>query len=195
MLDFISHLSLLTLYPTLYMGIIFLGGIVLLPAMYLAMTGTFSLTHLFIITLAANVTAETIWYSLGTVAKKEKLYRMGFLKKHIEEAKHFSTFFLAHGVLLVFVSKFIYGTRIAAQVLAGMHRVQFLKYLFATTLGSAIWFLIFYGLLRGADLGMNSVAQTTKHIQLVFFSIAVLLIAVNWFTGTYVRKKLMNRNA
>jgi membrane protein DedA with SNARE-associated domain len=191
MINFIAHLSWEALYPTLFVGIIFLGGIILLPAMYLAMTGAFSLFHLFIITLLSNITAETIWYTIGMYAKKERLYKLRYIKKRTEEAEKFSDFFLRHGTMLVFVSKFVYGTRIAGQILAGMHRINFLKFLFATTVGSMIWFGIFYILLRGADLGIASVKETTKHIQLTFLIVAGFLAVINIFTGTVVRKRML----
>jgi membrane protein DedA with SNARE-associated domain len=191
MIDFIAHLSHTTLYPTLFVGVIALGGIVLLPAMYLAMSGMFSLVHLFVITLLANLTSECVWYMIGFRAKKDRLYRLGFIKKRMEEAKKFSTFFTAHGALLVFLSKFIYGTRIAGQILAGVHRINFLKFLFATTLGSMIWFAIFYVLLKTADFSVSSVKSVASHIQLTFLMVAVVLTCINIFTGTYVRKRIM----
>jgi membrane protein DedA with SNARE-associated domain len=190
-IDFIAHLSHTALYPTLFFGVIALGGIVLLPAMYLAMAGTFSLIHLFVITLLANLTSECMWYAIGLRAKKDRLYRMGFIKKRIDEAKKFSAFFTAHGALLVFLSKFIYGTRIAGQIIAGMHRINFFKFLFATTLGSMIWFTIFYVLLRTADLSVSSVKSVASHIQLTFLVVAIVLTCINIFTGTYVRKRIM----
>jgi membrane protein DedA with SNARE-associated domain len=191
MIDFIAHLAPGTLYPGIFIGIIFAGGLVLLPSMYVAMTGTLSLLHLFFISIAAGLTMETFWYTVGTSAKKEKIYALPFVKKRVDEAKKFSSFFNKHGVLLVFVSKFIYGTRIASHVLAGMHKLNFLKYISATTLGTVIWFGIFYGLLKTADLGISGVKETTTKAQLIFLIVACTLVCLNWFTGTYLRRRIM----
>jgi membrane protein DedA with SNARE-associated domain len=193
MIDFIAHLSHAALYPTLFAGVIALGGIVLLPAVYLGMAGTINLFHLFLITVFANITSETAYYALGMHATKERLYRIQFVRKRIDEAKRFSKFFEKHGAILVFVSKFVYGTRIAGQVLAGMHRINFLKFLFATTLGSAVWFGIFYALLKAADESLSGVAQTTRHLQFMFLGVALVLTCINLFTGTYVRKRMLAR--
>jgi membrane protein DedA with SNARE-associated domain len=191
MIDFIAQLGPGVLYPAIFLGIIFLGGLVLIPAMYLSITGSISLTFLLLINIIAAATADSFWYAVGKVAKKEKLYTYRFIKKRITEAERFSAFFTKHGVLLVFLTKFIYGTRIASHVLAGMHKIRFYKFLGATAAGTGVWFGIFYLLLRSIDTGLSAVKEAATRVQLLFLAVLAVLVFINWFTGSYIRQKIM----
>jgi membrane protein DedA with SNARE-associated domain len=190
MIDFIAQLKPESLYPAIFVGIIFLGGLVLLPAVYLSMTGTISL-FLFLINILAAATADSFWYAIGKMAKKEKLYTYRFVKKRIVEAERFSAFFSKHGVLLVFLTKFIYGTRIASHVLAGMHKIRFYKFLIATAAGTALWFGLFFVLFHSVDAGLAEAEATAARVQLLFLITIAALVILNWFTGTYIRGKIM----
>jgi membrane protein DedA with SNARE-associated domain len=193
MLNFIAHLEPATLYPGIFLGIIFLGGLVLLPAMYLSTTGIVSLEMLFFVTLAASLFADSFWYLVGASAKKKRFYALPLIRTRLEQAKSFSYFFEKHGVLLVFIAKFVYGARLASHILAGIHKLNFVKFAIAVLSGTAIWFGIFYMLLSTIDAGVGGVRETTTRIQLVFLILALVIIAINWFTGTFVRKKLMKK--
>lgn len=189
--DVILHLTPGYLYPGLLVGLVFLGGLILLPAIYMSLLGMLDLSHLFTLVLAAGAVSDSFWYLVGNKAKKERLYRLSFVKKRISEAGRFSAFFTRHGVLLVFLTKFVYGTRIASHVLAGMHRISFFRFVIATSLGTTLWFWIFYWLVRTVDMGLAAAKTATLRIQLLLLITVVVIILLNWFTGTYVRKKLL----
>jgi membrane protein DedA with SNARE-associated domain len=193
MLDFISHLPPGTLYPGIFIGIIFLGGLVLLPAMYLSTTGMVNLGVLLALTLGASLFTDSFWYLVGASTKKERFYALPFIRKRVEEAKLFSEFFQKHGVFLVFIAKFVYGARIASHILAGVHKIHFLKFVMAVISGTALWFGIFYILLHSIDAGVAGVKAAANRVQLVFLVLAVLLLAINWFTGAFIRKKMMKK--
>jgi membrane protein DedA with SNARE-associated domain len=191
MIDFIAHLTPLYLYPFLFVGITFLGGLVLMPAMYLTHVGAVSLLYLFLITIFAGAVSDSVWYFIGSSAKKEKLYSFRFIKNKIQEAGKFSEFFSKHGVRLVFFTKFVYGTRIASHVLAGLHKIGYARFLGATMAGTATWFAIFYFLIRSINVGITAAKATAFRIQILFLGVVAILLVVNWFTGKYLRKKMM----
>lgn len=193
MVDFILHLTPGYLYPGLLLGLITTGGFVLLPAIYMSIIGNLNLNHLFMIVLLAGVASDSLWYYIGNKARKDRLYRLSFVKKRMREAEKFSTFFSRHGVLLVFMTKFIYGTRIASHVLAGMHKIKYVRFVLATSLGTAIWFWIFYALVKTVDNGLATAKTTALRIQLLLLIVTIIMLLLNWFTGTYVRKKLLKR--
>lgn len=193
MADFILHLTPGYLYPALLIGLVALGGVVLLPAIYMSILGSLDLAHLFIIAVTAGIVSDSIWYMVGKKAKKERLYRLSYVQKRIREAEAFSDFFSKHGVLLVFLTKFVYGTRIASHILAGMHKIRFFPFAIATSLGTAIWFWTFYWLIRTVDNGLATAKTTALRIQLLLLIMTIVMVALNWFTGTYVRRKLLKR--
>jgi len=194
MINFIADLAPGVVYPAIFIGIIFLGGAVLMPAMFLSMHGSINLAGLFFVTLFAAMTADVSWYTVGRLAKKEKLYSFGFIKKRMDEAKRFSSFFVRHGVTLVFTTKFVWGTRVASHILAGMHRISVYKFIGATVSGTAIWFWVLYFLLRSIDLGVSAAKVAAMRIQLVALIGLGAVVLINWFTGTYIRKKMMKHH-
>lgn len=191
MIDFIAHLAPIYLYPFLFMGITFLGGLVLMPALYLSTIGAISLAHLFLTTVFAGMVSDSVWYLIGYYLKKDRLYSFSFIKNKVTQAERFSDFFSKHGILLVYFTKFIYGTRIASHVLAGMHKIEYLKFLAVTAAGTATWFIIFYFLIRSLDVGITAAKAAAFKVQIIFLVGIVFLAFVNWFTGTFIRKRLM----
>lgn len=194
MVDFISGLSAYYLYPGIFFGIILVGGVVLLPAMYLSLLDTVNIYYLFLIAILAGIVADALWYYIGKYAKKERLYNLSFVKKRIDEANRFSSFYVKHGVLLSFVTKFVYGTRIASHVLAGMHKIHFMKFLLATSLGTSIWFIVLYYLVRSVDNGIASVQSVAFRIELTFLTLFIIMLLFNWATGRYLKKKLEKKS-
>lgn len=193
MMETLTSLDPLQLYPALFVGLILLGGFVLLPAMYLALMGSINLLFLFFATVIAGMVSDSFWYAIGLSSKKEKLYSLPFIRKRVEEAKRFSSFYQKHGVRLVFLTKFVYGTRVASHVLAGMHKINLFKFILATGAGTSLWFWIFYFLVKALDLGITSAKATAFRIQILFLVTITILVLFNWITGKYLRKKLLRR--
>lgn len=193
MIEFIGSAPPGYVYPALFIGLVFLGGFVLMPAIFMTIVGTINLWYLFAAMLLASLASDAFWYFIGTTTKKEKLYSLRFVQKRMKEAEKFSSFYAKHGIILVFLTKFVYGTRIASHVLAGMHKLSFVWFSIATTLGSAIWFWVLYYLVKGVNASLDSVKSTALRIQLLLLAIVAFTLLFNWFTGTYLRKKLMAR--
>ncbi len=191
MIEFISHLAPSVLYPFIFIGNIFLGGLVLVPAIYLTQVGVVKLWILFFITIASGMTSDSFWYLVGHKGKEKRLYALPFIQSRIQEAEKFSAFFKKHGVILVYFTKFIYGTRIASHVLSGVHRINYFKFLIATALGTATWFGIFYFLIRSIDIGIESAKATAFRIEIIFLIVVIVILLLNWLTGTYIKKRMM----
>ena len=103
------------LYPMLYFGIIFLGGVVLMPSIYFSLhVEALNIAYIFLAAMLAGITADSFWYIVGFRAK-ERVFNIPLIKKRVAEAHKISHFFNRRGVLLTFLTKFIFGTRIASQ--------------------------------------------------------------------------------
>jgi hypothetical protein len=114
--------------------------------------------------------------------------KLRYIKKRTDEAEKFSDFFLRHGAILVFVSKFVYGTRIAGQILPECIGSIF-EISFATTLGSMIWFGIFYILLRTADLRDRICKSVDQAYSAYVPHGGWISYRINIFTGTVCPEK------
>ncbi|MDB5260453.1 MAG: hypothetical protein JWN37_684 [Candidatus Nomurabacteria bacterium] len=191
MLDLISQLNPFYFYPAFCILLIFLGGAVLLPVMYLSILGSLNIYYLFIAVLISAILADAIWYFIRLHYGKDKLYKWSFIKNRVSEAERFSKFYEKHGIKMVFLAKFVYGTRIASQLLAGIHKLNFWKFQGAILAGAAIWFWVFYFLLKGLHLGVASIKSTAVKIQIIALVVILLIILINWFTNKYIKSKWM----
>ena len=163
----------------------------LMPAIYLTQLGVVNLWVLFSITIASGLVSDSFWYFIGYKGKEERLYALPFVQSKIKEAEKFSAFFKKYGAVLVYFTKFIYGTRIASHILAGANKISYYKFIVATALGTATWFGIFYFLIRSIDVGIENAKATAFRIEILFLAIVVIMLLLNWFTGTYIRKRMM----
>lgn len=118
-------------YPYLFLSVgLLLGGeTVLLPALYLGITGSLNLLYVFLIMTIATVLSDTFWYLLGRGAVPHIL-KIRFREKIHAYGSAFHGAVKGRELFLLFFSKFVYGTRIAAQVLCGLHKVPFWRYFF-----------------------------------------------------------------
>lgn len=190
MLEILSNLHPIILYPSLFLGLIILAGIVLLPAMYFSLMGGMPLIGLFVVTILAGIASESFWYYLGRRSANGSLPALSFLKNKVDQSKKFTKLFTKYGIRTVFIAKFIYGTRLASHVLAGIHKVHYGLFIFATSLGTAIWFFIFYGLIHSLNKSIDSTKAVAFKIQIIFLVMVLLILSINWITKKYVLPRL-----
>lgn len=115
-------------YPLLFVGLLAAGEVVLIPALYLAVTGRLDLPLVVGIAIAATTLSDLVWYTIGRAFPTTALKRLskrqgGRLLPWLERA------FTEHGAQALFASKFVYGTRVMAQLLAGLHAMPLRRYL------------------------------------------------------------------
>lgn len=121
-------------YLFIFAGLIFAGELVLLPSIYLATTGRLELTSVVALAVVATLISDFIWYGMGRSFPASALNRIpqrraGALVRGLEKL------FARKGPHILFMSKFVYGTRIAAQILSGIHHMPLRTYFIANTLG------------------------------------------------------------
>lgn len=182
-------------YIVLLFGLILGGGFVFMPALYLASLGVISFTALFIANIIGAIISDSFWYFVGKYVTKEKIYSLPLVRTRTEEAKRFSTFYDRHGIWMVFFAKFVYGTRIASQILAGMHKNHYPVFLAAITLGTAIWTLLLFALITIINLGLEGTRDAALKIQLSFLILIVIVIFLNWITRKYVMRTWTTSNS
>lgn len=115
-------------YPLLFVGLLAAGELVLIPALYLAVKGRLDLPLVIGIAITATALSDLAWYTIGrafpTVALKKLAKRQGGrLLPWLERT------FAERGALALFLSKFVYGTRVMAQLIAGLSGMPLRRYL------------------------------------------------------------------
>ena len=124
-------------YVFIFVGLLFAGELVLLPSIYLAVTGRLQLEYVFAVAVIAMALSDLVWYYLGRSVPRERLERFG--GGRIGRAMgRIERLYVNRGPQILIGSKFVYGTRTAAQVLSGVHHMRLRTYLIANSIGVAL---------------------------------------------------------
>ncbi len=173
-------------YLFLFLGMLVGGESVLIPAVYLAISGKLAYAPLFFFAALATIVSDSVWYVVGRRLSFERLKRSRFTAKHAVAVTRVETLMAKHGLKLLFFSKFVYGTRIALQLLSGMKRVSFVRYVLVNTAGVLGYLVVTLLLALLIDASAGALGQTIRHIEIASFFILfiVLVLAHLWLHRT-----------
>jgi|GEM_PF-3264886 len=128
---------------------LFVGGMpVLAGATYLVATGTLSILTLFIISVATTLIWDTAWYFLGRLMPLEKIRAFPILKgagRLWDKALHL---YGKQQYLVLFASRFAYGTNNVVVIVSGMHRMGYPAFISISFASITIWFFVLIFLSR-----------------------------------------------
>ena len=178
-------------YLALFFALLVGGETILLPAVYFALLGKLELLPVTVVAATATILSDFGWYLAGRLVPAEKIGRLPFLRRRWPQALAYaSDLFKRHGAKTVFVSKFLYGTRIATQVLAGVTRLGYIRYLLANTASVLVWLggILVLALSVGKSTDSLHVGIHRAYLLLGCF-VAVLLIA-RFLIGHVVKRLL-----
>jgi membrane protein DedA with SNARE-associated domain len=186
----LSLLAVLSAYPylALFVGMIIAGELVLLPAIYLAATQRMDLTAVLSVAVLATLLSDCLWYGLGRHFPAPTLRRVsgkvghGFLAR-VEKA------FNAGGKRLLFMSKFVYGTRTLVQVLAGVHGMPLRSYLVVNTAG-VIAVTAVLTIIAKAVIGTTyRLGDVMQYLEVAFLLFLLVTVGVYLLVGNRLRKQ------
>ena len=183
-------LSVLYTHPYLFIfiGMIVAGELVLLPAIYLAATGRLDLGAVIAVALAATLLSDFAWYYAGRKFPVSALARIPG-RRSARVVSGLERLFAHKGAHLLVLSKFVYGTRVAIQVLAGVHNMPFRTYIVANSLGvlavTGSLVVVAYSVI-GTARRMDDVMQD---MELAFLLFVVVVLAGYYFVGKTMRRQ------
>ncbi len=181
--------SLFLTYVGVFIGLLFGGETILVPAVYVSISGVFNIWILLIIAVVATLVSDSFWYWLGKKMELKKIQEIPFFgKKVAEHSEYTKKLFENHGFKMLFVSKFVYGTRIIAQIFSGMYRMPYLKYLFVDTLAVMVWFFALVFLALGTHVGAEKLVGTAFSFQ-VSFLVFIIFSIIMMFIFKKIRTK------
>ena len=175
-------------YAFIFVGLLFAGELVLLPSIYLAVTGRLQLEYVFAVAVVAMALSDLAWYYLGRSVPRARLERFG--GGGIGRAMAgLERLYLRRGAQILIGSKFVYGTRTAAQILSGVHRMRLRTYLLANSLGVALLVgalcLLGYSV-RGTVVRMGDLVD---RLEVAFFVFVLAAIAVHLLVARILRSQ------
>lgn len=161
-------------YALIFVGLLAAGEAVLIPAIYFAFAGRLELPLVVTLAFAATIVSDALWYFLG------RWFGRGgqFLQRFVwtERVKSFSAYFSRNSFVALFFSKFIYGTRIAAQVLSGISKMALRNYFAVNAAATAAWIFCLVILGAGFSAGIDELSSTVRVLGQFTGFVAVLLV-------------------
>lgn len=191
MLDFLQPLlNLLQAYPFLFIffGMLVAGEAVLLPAIFLAATGRLDLAVVIALAILATVLSDLVWYGLGRKFPATALERIP--GRHGNSVVcGLERMFTRNGAQILFLSKFVYGTRTIAQVLAGVHDMAFRTYIVFNVLGVLALLAALVAIAYSVIGSSRQLGDLVEHLEIVFLLFVVIAVSANYLVSRKLRKK------
>lgn len=197
LLDFVWNLgispSVITLllehpYILIFLGLLLGGETVLLPALYLGVIGILNNWQVLLIMIVATVISDSIWYSIGRGIVPNFIKAILNEKRNIQLAK-LSDVMADKELVILFYSKFIYGTRIASQILCGARRVGFIRYILVDVLAVTALGVVYYLLVYFSVTLTYSLIDSQYTLLIVIALVATIIAIIHLSVHNFVRKK------
>ncbi len=184
-------LSVLLGNPTILFALLLIAGeTALIPAVYFAHIGAVDFFYIIPLTLVATVIVDTILYLSGCCIERDALISHKFVCKHSAKIEKFSSYFTRHSIKFLLISKFIYGTRMVAQILCGVHRIGFLKYTFFNIIGVLMLLVFLVGLAPLVTSSVEAMTDTVYTVQISFSVFIIISFGIFFLLKYFTLKKL-----
>ncbi len=164
------------------------------PAAYLASQGQMNVYLVIGAGVVGSLVGAVINYFLAFYLGRAIIYRLADHKVSrcflidCKKVKRAEDFFLKHGGSSTLIGRLIPVVRQLISLPAGFAKMNFIKFIVLTGLGSAIWVvtLAFLGYLFGAN--QDILARYYKQISL-FFAVVALIVISFWVLKRFKKKK------
>ncbi len=175
----------------IYVGTIFLGNIAAFTGFWIVAHGYFGAWGVPLLVLAmflANITGDTLWYSLGHKLRNTRLG--GWIKSRIPGHERMERILLHNGRKMLFFSKFMYGASFPVVFLIGWTRTPFKKFFRTSVLSILAWIPLFLGLAFTLVSGLSPLlaAATLRDVELIFLVVLAVFVAVDFLIGKVVER-------
>ena len=175
-------------YGFLFLGTILEGELILLTAGFLSYFGAMNFFVVLIVAFFGAIIGDNLWFWAGRKGGTHLIDRYGkffFLtQKRVNRArKYFDT----HGSKAVFVSRFVFGTRVSTSILAGALGMPLKKFQRSNVAGAASWTIITAGLgylfAKSFELLRAYLVQTENALLILAVFVIIIFILRFIFTA------------
>nr|MDQ2933173.1 VTT domain-containing protein [bacterium] len=168
-------------------GLIVAGESVLIPAIFLAASKELHLPYIVGLAMLATIGSDYIWYYIGShMSKLEKNPLVG--KRVLTMTQKLSHAFSKRASLVLFLSKFVYGTRIATQVLAGERKMPLRTYFPINFLGTFTLIMCIALLIFSIDMTVANIQSIVHDVEIILLAAIGLIVLGHLAFGAYIKK-------
>lgn len=191
-IDKIMELFYIHPYLLLFVGLLFAGESILLPAIYAALLGKLEMSYVIGIAMLATTISDCCWYYIGV--HMQDRYVSNIVNERVKNIMaKLSVVFNKRGPLILYLSKFVYGTRIAAQVLSGTHKMPFRKYISVNFLGVLSLTFFILGLAYVTNETVSHIEGIVHNVEIAFLAFVAILVLAHVVVGKYLKKTWFQR--
>lgn len=175
-------------YLVLFISLLFGGETILLPTLYLGMTGEMRLWNIVVCMILATIVSDTAWYFVG------KGLSRGASSIPVPERTKAAVDRLGHAfdrssLHILFLSKFVYGVRTAAQILCGVRRVPFRKYVTVNMMGVLALISMYTFMMFLIVRVFNLVSYSEYAFQIGFAISMTVIVLLQLWISMRIKKK------
>lgn len=171
--------SFVQMYPYVFLsaGFFFAHESVFIPSIYLGLSGTLDLELLVILMIVMSVISDAAVHLVGRYISEERIRRHAG-KRLLTAVDAGHVFFERYGLVAIIVSRFIYGTRVATQLLSGMYRVPFVQYIIVNTIGMTVFIVALTALLASVRTSFDFLIESFAVVKIAVLGIFLVGIMV-----------------
>lgn len=173
-------------YLLLFVGLTVFGDMIMVPAVYLSLSGPLDLGAVVILVLVSDIGSDAVWYWIGKRTTKEKVFSMKIAHRNKAWLSKISNGFEKKGLRVLAYSKFIYGARIVVRILCGTYRLPFGRYMLINSMTTVIWVGIIAGVAFFFKSSLGSLKIALRHTEI---SLGIFIIVVA-FIDLWLKDKL-----
>ena len=164
------------------------SGTLLIISAAFADQGYFKISTLLIVVMLANILGDNSSYWISRLYAKKFLYKINFLKKMLQ-SKNFTL--IEKGVsrypgLIVVVSRFEVLSTLTLNLVSGMSKTPYRKFLFYEVLGTILSVSFYAALGYFFSASWQTINQLVGNFTILFFLMIALLVTTFW-------KKVLDR--
>lgn len=172
-------------YPALFLGCLLEGESVLIAAGFLARSGYLDLPLVILFALAGTYTADMTIYFLGRKKGEGVISRFPIAKTYYPKAKNL---FDRYGIWAIFMTRYLYGFRLAAAGSMGLMKMRKSKYLPFDFLSCMIWAILIGGLGYIFGASLEALIGQVKHYE-KFVVLFIIIVGL----GIWLLRRLWNK--
>jgi membrane protein DedA with SNARE-associated domain len=175
-------------YFVLAFLIVLQGPIVTLLAGAASSAGLFRPEFVFLAAVVANLTADVVWYSVGSNGRLDGVLQhdriFGIKRENIDKIQLSVE---RHAAKMLLLAKISAGFAVPALIAAGILRIPWRKWFPVVFVGEALWTgtLLLIGF-----YATETIKQVERGIEILAIAVALaMLIALVWFVGRTIREQ------
>jgi membrane protein DedA with SNARE-associated domain len=169
------------------LSVCFLGSGALVPIMYAGVREQASLGWIFASATIGLLILDIIWYFLAQKLGAQRVEKWWIARRKPERFKMIESAVQKHGAKILFWSKLIHGVGIPSQLVAGLFKVPFKKFLAANIFGAMVWVTIVYFLAKSIA-SVDILKSKVVHIEIGFIIFIATFLILNTLATRFIKK-------